>query len=64
MRAIRFAVLSDTHGDESIQEGIFQRYAEKVDFWFHCGDGELPRSGSSLATPGSGGTATPSRAFP
>lgn len=39
---IRFAVLSDTHGDTKIMEKILGKYSGVVDNWFHCGDSELP----------------------
>ena len=39
---IRFAILSDTHGDSEIMSRIIGKYSGVVDNWFHCGDSELP----------------------
>lgn len=38
----RFCVMSDTHTDTKIMESIISKYAGVVDYWFHCGDSELP----------------------
>lgn len=38
----RFCVMSDTHTDTTIMGSIISKYAGVVDYWFHCGDSELP----------------------
>jgi len=37
----KILVVSDSHGDRKILEEIYEKYQNKVDFFFHNGDSEL-----------------------
>lgn len=39
---MRYLVVSDNHGDRDILVDLVKRYRSDVDFFFHCGDSELP----------------------
>lgn len=41
---MRYLVVSDNHGDREILVDLVERYREVVDYFFHCGDSELPQT--------------------
>ncbi|EOL46122.1 MJ0936 family phosphodiesterase [Enterococcus phoeniculicola] len=38
---MKYLVVSDNHGDRQILLDLVERYKEKMDYFFHCGDSEL-----------------------
>lgn len=38
---MKYLIVSDNHGDRNILVEIVNRYVDRVDHMFHCGDSEL-----------------------
>lgn len=47
---MKYLVVSDNHGERSILEELKNRWQGEVDYFFHCGDSELPISDSLWET--------------
>lgn len=39
---MKYLVVSDNHGDRQILVDILERRKDEIDYFFHCGDSELP----------------------
>ncbi|MBO0448495.1 metallophosphoesterase [Enterococcus sp. MJM12] len=47
---MKYLVVSDNHGDREILVDILQRRRDEVDYFFHCGDSELPSNDELFQT--------------
>lgn len=47
---MKYLVVSDNHGDRQILVDILNKRKDEVDYFFHCGDSELPSNDELFAT--------------